>query len=136
MKSFAAALLFAATQVDVSEAAQVQSGGLSFFIVDAGSGEVLAIGDEGCIVDSDDNEARRGRRKITHVRSHRRRNRNGRVVVIPEIYTDSESCGESDADSYHSSNTFSDASCNDHDNIPCHFYKGRNGYGKGSGHHW
>ena len=55
---------------------------------------------------------------------------------LGQIYTDSDSFGESDPSSFHSSNTFRDKSCRDHDTIPCHFYKGRNNYGKGSGHHY
>ena len=65
MKTFAAALLFAATQVGETEAVEVQSSGLSFFIVDVLSGQKFAIGDEGCVVDSDDNDHLRRHRKIT-----------------------------------------------------------------------
>ena len=136
MRSFTTALLFAAAQVSEVEAVQVESGGLSPFIIVDGDGRVLSIGDEGCILDDDHDPNSRGRRRITVVRSRHGRNRNGERSLVAEIVTDSESCGPSDADSYHSSNTFSDASCNDADTLPCYFYKGRNNYGRGPGHHW
>ena len=98
--------------------------------------EMIKIGDEDCVLDSDDNGNLRGRRKITLIRNVLREDRLGRTVTTLDIYTDSESCGESEADSYHSSNTHSDRSCNDSDNIPCHLYKGKENFNnKGSGHH-
>ena len=136
MRSFTAALLLAASQVIEVDAVEVESAGLSPFIIVDGAGRLLSIGDEGCILDDDHDPNSRGRRTITVVRSRHGYNRNGERTLVAEIVTDSESCGPSDPDSYHSSNTFSDASCNDSDNIPCDFYKGRNHYGRGPGHHW